>query len=106
MIQVFGADIPILALALSVLGLLLARKIAPPPARKLTRAQEWALTALLVMVLFLVVTGAFTGEPLGVGMAFVWAIGLGFSGLVVIELFGERALAAIRAVMGTKSQGE
>lgn len=99
-VQVLGVDIPVLALCLSILGLVLARKIAPPPTRKLTRGQEMALTTLLVLVLFVIVTGQFTGEPLGVGMAVVWSIGLGFSGLLVVELFGGRAMAALKTLLG------
>jgi hypothetical protein len=103
-VQVFGVDIPILALGLSMVGLFLARTIAPPPARKLTPGQEVSLTAILALILFLIVTGSLTGEPLGVGMAVVWSIGLGFSGILVIEFFGERTMAALRALLG-KSQG-
>jgi hypothetical protein len=33
-------------------------------------------------------------------MAVVWSIGLGFSGLLVIEFFGERVMAALRALLG------
>jgi hypothetical protein len=104
-IQVFGADVPILALSLSVLGLILARKIAPPPARKLTTGQEVALTTLLVIVLVVIVTGQFTGSPLGVGMAVVWSIGLGFSGLLVVEFFGGRTMAALKGLLGPASEG-
>lgn len=97
----FGADIPVLALGLSVMGLLLARAVAPPPLRKLTTRQEIALTLLLLIVLFLMVTGQLTGgKPLGAGMAVVWGIGLGSSGLLAIEFFSERVMAMLRALMG------
>ncbi len=100
-VTVFGTDVPILALALSVAGLLLARVIAPPPLRKLTRMQEAALTLLLVVFVFLIVTGKLgSGEPLEAGMATVWGVGLGFSGLLVIEFFGARVMAMMRAMFG------
>lgn len=105
-IQVFGVDIPILALSLAIVGLLLARKIAPPPARKLTKGQEIALTALLVIILFVIVTGQVTGNPLGVGAAVVWSVGLGFSGLLVVEFFGSRTMKAIQALLGNGGSGE
>ena len=100
-ISLFGVDVPVLAVGLSVGGLLMARAIAPPPLRKLNRRQEIALTLLLVVILFLLVTGQIgTGEPLGAGMATIWGIGLGFSGLLVIEFFGDRVLAMLRALFG------
>lgn len=103
-ITIFGTDVPILALILSVAGLMLARVIAPPPLRKLTRLQEAALTTLLIVVLFLIVTGQLGGgEPLEAGMATVWGIGLGFSGLLAIEFFGQRVMAMLHAIFG-KSQ--
>lgn len=101
-ITLFGTNVPVLALGLSVAGLVLARVIAPPPLRKLTRVQEWALTLLLLVVLFLIVTGKLFGggEPLEAGMATVWGIGLGFSGLLAIEFFGQRVMAMLNAVFG------
>jgi hypothetical protein len=100
-VTVFGVDVPPFALALSIVGLLLARAIAPPAARSLTKGQEIALTLLLLILLFLIVTGQLFGnEPLGAGMAVVWGVGLGFSGLLAIEFFGERCVAAIKAFAG------
>ena len=53
------------------------------------------------MVLFLIVTGELGGgDPLGPGMATVWGIGLGFSGLLAVEFFGERIRAMLTALMG------
>lgn len=101
-ITLFGTDVPVLALGLSVAGLILARVIAPPPLRKLTRLQELALTLLLLVVLFLIVTGKLFGggEPLEAGMATVWGIGLGFSGLLAIEFFGQHVMAMMNALFG------
>lgn len=113
-VTIFGTDVPPLALVLSVAGLILARFIAPPPLRKLSRKQELALTALLLIVLFLLITGQISlcnlqdmlvdvecsAEPLGAGVATIWGIGLGFSGLLAIEFFGQRFMAAFRALFG------
>lgn len=108
-ITAFGIDIPIVALVLSVIGLVLARFIAPPPLRKLTFNQEVALTALLLIILFLIVTGEFpivgAGRPIGAGMAVMWGIGLGFSGMLAIEFFGNRAVAMLKAALG-KTPGD
>lgn len=100
-VTIFGTDVPVLALCLSVAGLILARVIAPPPLRKLTRVQEIALTLLLLLVLFLIVTGKLFGDgPLEAGLATVWGIGLGFSGLLAIEFFGQRVMAMLNAIFG------
>lgn len=102
-VTVFGLDVPIWALGLSVCGLLLARAIAPPPLRKLSRMQEVALTGLLLIILFLIVTGALgTGKPLGAGMSVIMGVGLGFSGLLAVEFFGERAMAVLRVLINGK----
>lgn len=105
-VTVFGTDVPILALSLSMAALLLARFIAPPPLRRLTRAQNAALTMLLLIFVFLIVTGKMplvgTGEPMGAGMAVVWGAGLGLSGLVVVEIMGERVRSMLRAAFGLK----
>lgn len=100
-VTVFGTDVPVLALGLSCAGLVLARIVAPPPLRKLSTLQEVALTLLLLVVLFLIVTGQLgTGSPLGAGMAAVWGIGLGFSGLLALEFFGARVRAMLKALLG------
>lgn len=102
-VTVLGADVPILAFGLSVAGLLLARSIAPPPLRRLNGRQEVALTVLLLIILFLIVTGQLPlveAEPLGAGMAVIWGVGLGFSGLLIVEFFGERVMAVLRAAFG------
>lgn len=118
-VTIFGTDVPPLALVLSVAGLILARFIAPPPLRKLNRKQEMALTALLLIVLFLLITGQISvcnlqdmlvdvdcpAEPLGAGVATIWGIGLGFSGLLAIEFFGQRFMAAFRALFGHHGDG-
>lgn len=104
----FGIDIPILALVLSVMALILARWIAPPPLRKLSKKEEAALTLLLIIFLFLAVTGQLPvvggGKPLGPGMAVVWGAGLGFSGLLAVEMMGERFMAMLRAGLGLKEK--
>ncbi len=106
-VTIFGVDVPPLALAISGLGLLFARAIAPPPLRKLSRKQEISLTALLLAILFLIVTGQmWGGEPMGGGIAMVWGIGLGFSGLLVVEFFGERVMAMLRAGLGVGPKDE
>tara|TARA_Y100001973_G_C5151504_1_gene308380 strand:+ start:812 stop:1180 length:369 start_codon:yes stop_codon:yes gene_type:complete len=105
LVTIAGIDVPVMALGLSVAGLILARVIAPPPLRKLSRVQEVSLTLLLLVILFLIVTGEIGGgTPLGPGMAVVWGIGLGFSGLLAVEFFGQRVLAMLNAMFGKDEQ--
>lgn len=99
-VTLFGVTLPILPLALSLLGLVLVRMIAPPPTRKLTFRQDMALTGLLGLILIAIVSGAFSDRPLGVGMALVWAIGLGFSGMIVVEVAAKRIQTLWRVLIG------
>lgn len=101
-ISVFGTHVPILPFIVSLLALLLSRMIAPPSPRALSTWENVALTSLLCIILFLAVTGEITGTPLKVGMAVVWAIGLGFSGLLIVETLAERVRGFLNAAMGTK----
>jgi len=101
-ITVAGLDIPVMAFGLSIMGLMLARQVAPSTRRKLTRVQEWCLTGLLCMVLLGVVTGQIGGSQLGVGMGLVWGIGLGMSGILVVEFFGEYVLSLLYAIFNRK----
>jgi hypothetical protein len=108
LITLFGVDVPVLALGLSIGGLILARMIAPPPLRKLSGRQEVALTVLLLIVLFLIVTGQMPflgGKPLGAGMSVIWGVGLGFSGLLAIEFFGQSVLGMLKGALGGFANG-
>lgn len=87
-----------------MVALLLARMIAPPSPRKLNRKESWALTTLLCIILFLAVTGEITGKPLKVGMSVVWAIGLGFSGLLVVEALADKIRDIVRVWLGTATK--
>lgn len=111
-----AADVPLWSVGLSIMGLVLARWIAPRPLRPLTRQQQWALTALLIIILFVIVTGGLTGEPMEPGPAIMWGVGLGFSGLtaapsigpafvtlmgrIAVEFFAERVIAMLKAAFG------
>lgn len=103
-VNVLGLDFPVLASALSVVSLLIARHIAPASARRLKLTQEIALTVLLAIILLLVVAGRFGGDaPMGEGMAVVWGIGLGFSGLLIVQLIAEKVQAIVGAVIDALS---
>lgn len=105
-VTIFGMDVPILAFSISLVTLLLARVVAPPPTRRLSRKEDVALTVLLCIVLLLAVTGEITGKPMGVGQSFLWAVGLAFSGIFVLETFGELFRRRFKAVVAVIFGGE
>lgn len=107
---IFGLELPVAALVLSLVGLLLARYVKPRSASKLTLGQERALTALLALILVVIVAGEFPwigdGEPLGVGMATAWGVGLGTSGILAVDLIGSRIMRGLRAALGITPDDE
>jgi hypothetical protein len=83
-IELFGYPVPIMSALFGLIGLVLARRVAPvtPAAVQLGRLGNIALTALLALgVLALIV--ADEKRPM---VALGWAVGLGYSGLGFIEL--------------------
>ena len=105
-----GVKLPVAALFLSMVGLLLARFVKPRSASHLSKAQEWALTGLLALLLVVIVAGEFPflgdGEPLGVGMATAWGVGLGTSGMLFVDLIGTRIMAGARAAFGMPQEDD
>jgi hypothetical protein len=80
MVDVLGYDVPVLSAGLSVVGVVLATVIAPPPA--LSMVQRVALTALLVILMLALVISDPTRSPV---MSTCWAIGIGYTGLPIIQ---------------------
>jgi len=97
-VQIFGESVPLMAMGLSLAGVVLARFIAPPAKRVLSRVQTWALTLLLCVIDFAAVV---TLQP-GSGMAVVYGVGLGFSGMLTIEFFGRRVTHVLKALTESK----
>lgn len=98
----FGLNLPVAALAFSLIGLLIARYLAPKSARRLSKWQERALTVLLALLLIVIVAGEAPmigdGTPLKVGTALAWGIGLGTSGLLAVEYLGGRVRRGLAAM--------
>lgn len=80
MVDVLGYDVPVLSAGLSVIGVVLATIIAPPP--ELSMVQRVALTALLVILMLALVISDPSRSPV---MSTCWAIGIGYTGLPIIQ---------------------
>jgi hypothetical protein len=111
-IEVFGYPVPVLSALFGLIGVLLARRVAPvsPGAIRLGNVGNMALTTLLALgVLALVVTGE--KRPL---VALGWAVGLGYSGLASVELVSQAVMkfaalftqAFLRAAVGNSTPVE
>lgn len=100
-----GLQIPVAAMLISLIALWLSRYISPSHARRLTIWQERALTALLSILLIVIVSGnapfVGDGQPLEIGTAVAWGMGLGWSGMVVFDIIGARIMNGLRAMVGS-----
>ncbi len=87
MVNLLGYQVPALAALLSVAGVILASLIAPPPPRPLARWQMAALVALLCLL----VLGLVISDPdRSLVVSTCWAIGIGYTGLPLIQAIQER----------------
>lgn len=111
-INFVGITIPIAALFFGLLSLVLVRYVKPnvPSASEqtpLTPAQNRAVTGILAILLCVIITGEvpfLESEPLGVGMAVLWGIGLGTTGMLAIDLIGDWARTMMQRVFGRKDK--
>lgn len=95
-VTVFGEAIPLMAMSLSIAGLVLARMVAPPSKGPTTKGRAVALTTLLCVI---DVAAVLTLKP-GPGMAVAAGVGLGFSGILAVQFFGDRVKAVLSAMTG------
>lgn len=101
-VAIGGMDVPLLTAAFAVLGVILARPIAPRGKPPLSLAKNLSVTAILCL---LVIAWVIDSRP-GLLFAFIMSIGLGFSGLTIIELAGAQALDIARRVFsGINTKG-
>lgn len=102
LLSIGGLDVPLLTAAFAVLGVLLARPIAPRGNPPLSLAKNIVVT----LILCLLVTAWVIDSRPGLLFAFIMAIGLGFSGLAIIELAGTEVLGVIRRIfLGINPKG-
>lgn len=88
-IELFGADIPIASMALSLLGLAMARGWSA--AREAKSPGGWYLTGTLAMITI----GVVIERQPGPGVAIALGVGIGASGIVAVDLMRDRFLAMI-----------
>lgn len=93
----FGFDVPVLPALFGLVGVVLARRVAPPSAvdARLGRDGRAALTVLLACgVLAIIIAGQ--RQPL---VALGWSAGLGYSGMAVIEVLAAAVMGTVRFVV-------
>lgn len=94
---VFGAPIPIWSAIFGLIGVLVARRVAPISAaeQRLGATGRAALTLLLVVgVLALIVAGE--KRPI---VALAWSLGLGWTGLAFVEAVAVAAIGTAKVIM-------
>lgn len=82
-----GIDVPVASAILAVLGVILARPIAPKGPTPLT---IWQTLCVYVLTALLLLSWVVESRP-GILFTFVMSIGLSFSILSVLELIGDQA---------------
>ena len=96
-----GLDVPVASAILAVLGVVLARPIAPRGPAPLTL---WQTVCVYCLTTLLLLAWVVESRP-GILFTFVMAIGLSFSILSVLELIGDQArefFGRITAAFNTK----
>lgn len=103
-VQLLGYDVPVLSALVGVAGVVLALDLAPPPPRRLSKRQKWALRILAILLILTLVIYDQKNPFITLG----WAIGLGFSAYTVIELLGalipERLRRLFDAAFGSTTE--
>lgn len=97
-IGLLGYDVPVLAAIASLIAVILASFIAPPPPRPLRPFQRAALLGLLCLLML----GLVIADPhRSILLTTCWAIGIGFTGLPLIEEIQRRIFARTGELTGT-----
>lgn len=99
-VELFGVNIPIASMFLSMVGLAMARGVSQ--AREKGTPGGWYLTGVLVMILF----GLVIERQPGPGVAIAWGIGVGGSGIVLYDLLRDRMIAMFQGRKPTGDDGK
>lgn len=90
-VELFGVNIPIASMFLSMVGLGMARGVSAAREGKTPGGRY--LTGVLMLILFALVVER---QP-GPGVAIAWGIGVGASGIVLYDLLRDRIIAIFKA---------
>ena len=109
-INAFGIEIPVAATAMGMLSLVLVRYVKPTVPSdnsdtSVTPMQNRAVTGVLAILLFVIIAGEvpfIETDPLGLGMAVIWGIGLGTCGMLAIDLIGEKVKRMLGRLLGNE----
>jgi hypothetical protein len=88
---VFGTEFPVMSMALSLVGLVLARLVTG--AREGRHPGDLWLTVLLCVLLIALVIER---QP-GPGMAVFWGVGLGAAGILAMDIVKKGVVAMLKA---------
>ena len=91
-----GVRAPVVTCTLAALGIVLAR----PFARRSEAELGWPMFALVTLIMLIVVELWVIESRPGWLFAFVVAVGMGFSGYSLLELFGEQVKDFVRTAFG------
>ncbi len=108
-VQFEGLELPLLQVGLAILGVLVARPLAPR-----RRQERGMLRQVLVTIAMLVVAVLWVSESQPRALfTFVVALGLGFSGYALVEAAGDEIVAGFRsaiqkvfATLGVRKNGD
>jgi len=93
LVDVGGLPVPVVTCALGALGIALSR----PFARRAERNLGWPLYILVSLIMLIVAELWIVESRPGWLFAFVVAVGLGFSGFSLLELFGQQVQDFVRS---------
>lgn len=97
-IEVFGVDIPVASMVLSLIGLMMARGVSA--AREGATPGGKYLTGTLAMV---VVALVIERQPTP-GMAIAWGVGIGASGILLFDLARDTFMGYARKILGRETK--
>lgn len=100
LVPVSGLQVPVVTCVLGLLGILLSR----PFARRSEAQLRWPMFALVTLIMLIVVELWIVESRPGWLFAFTVAIGMGFSGYSLLELFGEQVKDFVRGIFDRAGQ--
>lgn len=93
-VELFGVNIPIASMVLSLVGLMMARGVAS------AREQKAPGGAYLTGTLIMVTIGLVIERQPGPGMAVAWGVGIGASGIVIYDIVRDWVADKFRKLFG------